>query len=80
RAGVVGSALLVTPAAADAQEGEEQVEAVLGELLTRHEITAQFLQAGTPLRASLTYRRRRTVLRTTPTGGVVVQEVEEEVG
>lgn len=80
RAGVVGSALLVTPAAADALAGEEQVEEVLWELLVRHEIPAQFLQAGTPLRTSLTYRRRRTILRTTPTGGVVVQDVEEEVG
>ena len=80
RAGVVGSALLVTPAAVDARAGEAQVEEVLRELLTRHEISAQFLQAGTPLRASLTYRRRRTILRTTPTGGVVSQEVEEEVG
>jgi len=80
RAGVVGSALLVTPAEADEREGEERVEEVLRELLIRHEISAQFLQAGTPLRTSLTYRRRRTVLRTTPTGGVISREVEEEVG
>ncbi len=80
RAGVVGSALLVTPAAGDVREEEEQVEEVLRELLTRHEITAQFLRAGTPLAASLTYRRRRTVLVSTPTGGVISREVEEEVG
>lgn len=84
RAGVVSSAMLVTPAAEDVAEdmaeGEARIQEVLGEMLTRHEISAQFLQAGTPLRASLTYRRRRTVLRTTPTGGVISQEVEEEVG
>ncbi len=80
RAGVAGSGLLVTPAAVDAREGEDVVEEVLRELLIRHEISAQFLQAGTPLRTSLTYRRRRTVLRSTPTGGVISQEVEEEVG
>ncbi len=76
RAGVVGSALLVTPA----EERDESAQQALWELLVRHEIPAQFLQAGTPLRTSLTYRRRRTILRSTPTGGVVVQEVEEEVG
>ncbi len=80
RAGVAGSALLVTPAPADEREGEDSSEEVLRELLTRHEIPAQFLQAGTPLAASLTYRRRRTVLLTTPTGGVISREVEEEVG
>lgn len=79
RAGVVGSTMLVTPADEDALAGEEQVESLLGELLTRHEIQAQFLQAGTPLRASLTYRRRRTILRSTPAGGVISMEVEEEV-
>lgn len=80
RAGVAGSALLVSPAADDLQTGEEGAEELLREMLTRHEIPAQFLQAGTPLRASLTYRRRRTVLRSTPTGGVVAREIEEEVG
>lgn len=80
RAGVVSGALVVTPALTDAPPGDEHAQEVLAEMLARHEIPAQFLQAGTPLRASLTYRRRRTVLRTTPTGGVVAQEVEEEVG
>lgn len=80
RAGVVSSAMLVTPAAADSQPADAPGQAVLQELLARHEIPAQFLQADTPLRAALTYRRRRTVLRTTPTGGVVAQDVEEEVG
>lgn len=80
RAGVAGSAILVSPAVDDQRPGEAQAESLLHSLLIRHEIPAQFLQAGTPLRTSLTYRRRRTVLRTTPTGGVVVQDVEEEVG
>lgn len=80
RAGVASSALLVTPAPVDVQAGEEGRQEALRELLARHEIPVQFLQAGTPLRASLTYRRRRTVLRSTPTGGVVAREIEEEVG
>ena len=80
RAGVVSSALLVTPAAGDVLLDEEHAQDVLGEMLARHEIPAHFLQAGAPLRTALTYRRRRTELRTTPTGGVVVRDVEEEVG
>jgi hypothetical protein len=32
------------------------------------------------MRAALTFRRTRQVVRTTPSGGVVVYEVEEEVG
>ncbi|MEZ4634955.1 MAG: hypothetical protein R2856_08285 [Caldilineaceae bacterium] len=31
------------------------------------------MQAGAPLRAALTYRRRRTELRSTPTGGVIAK-------
>ena len=50
------------------------------EILTRYEIPKQFMQAGTRLTPALTYRRTRTVLRTTPTGGVVTYEIEEDVG
>ena len=52
----------------------------LTEILTRYEIPVQFMQAGTNLKPALTYRRTRTVLRTTPTGGVVAYEIEEDVG
>ena len=55
-------------------------QAGLSEILTRYEIPVQFLQAGTKLTPALTYRRTRTVLRTTPTGGVVAYEIEEDVG
>lgn len=82
RLGLASSVLFVTPAngqsPAEIDEGDETLG--LRSLLAGLEIPAQFLQAGTPLRPALTYRRRRTVVRTTPTGGVVTYEVEEEVG
>ena len=58
----------------------DEAQANLIDVLTRHEIPIQFLQAGTRLAPALTYRRTRTILRTTPSGGVVAQEVEEVVG
>lgn len=91
--GLASSVLLVAHGAADdpaadgvqmdgAQTGGEmagQLEQMRA-LLARHEIPTQVLWTGRPLEALLTYRRRRTVIRTTPTGGVVTYEVEEEVG
>ena len=55
-------------------------QANLVDILARYEIPLRFLQAGARLNPALTYRRTRTILRTTPSGGVVVHEVEEEVG
>lgn len=52
----------------------------LAAILTRYEIPVQFMAAGTALTPALTYRRTRTVLRTTPSGGVVAYEIEEDVG
>jgi hypothetical protein len=49
-------------------------------VLARAEIPATVVVAGSPLQAALTFRRRRKVIRSTPTGGVVTYEVEEEVG
>jgi uncharacterized protein (DUF58 family) len=49
-------------------------------LLARMEIPCSVIMAGEPLSALLTFRRRRRVVRTTPTGGVVSYEVDEEVG
>ncbi|MXZ20128.1 MAG: DUF58 domain-containing protein [Caldilineaceae bacterium SB0665_bin_25] len=58
----------------------EDAQANLIDILARYEIPLRFLQAGTRLTPALTYRRTRTVLRTTPSGGVVAHEIEEEVG
>ncbi|RME63962.1 MAG: DUF58 domain-containing protein [Caldilineae bacterium] len=88
RAGIASSALVIeppleeseAPAAPDGTPPASDGIGPLVELLARQEITAHFLRAGEPLRPVLTYRRRRTVLRTTPHGGVVSYEVEEEVG
>jgi hypothetical protein len=48
--------------------------------LTALDIPAQVLRTDLPLRAALTYRRTRKVIRSTPTGGAYTVEVEEEVG
>ncbi|MCY4083034.1 MAG: DUF58 domain-containing protein [Caldilineaceae bacterium] len=55
-------------------------QASLVDILARYEIPLRFMQAGARLTPALTYRRTRTILRTTPSGGVVVHEVEEDVG
>lgn len=65
---------LLSPAFLDDSQSQ------LAEILTRYEIPVQFMAAGTALTPALTYRRTRTVLRTTPSGGVVAYEVEEDVG
>lgn len=73
--GIDSSVVLV--AAADTDEhGGEALQAVLA----RMGIPSSLLTAGTHLPALLTFRRRRRVIRTTPTGGVVSYEVDEEVG
>ena len=58
----------------------QEAQANLVDILARYEIPLRFMQAGAPLTPALTYRRTRTVLRTTPSGGVVARQVEEEVG
>lgn len=73
--GVDSSVVLI--AAADADEhAEEAIQA----LLARLDIPCSLMVAGAPLAALLTFRRRRRVVRTTPTGGAVSYEVDEEVG
>jgi len=49
-------------------------------LLTGYDIPVRTLKAGTPLDSALTYRRTRHIIRSTPTGGAIRLEVEEEVG
>ena len=57
-----------------------EAQANLADILARYEIPLRFMHAGAPLPPALTYRRTRTILRTTPSGGVVAHQVEEEVG
>ena len=59
---------------------DETMQSNLVDTLARYEIPLRFFQAGMQLAPALTYRRTRTVLRTTPSGGVVAHEIEEEVG
>ena len=73
--GVDSSVILVAPGDADPHSGD-----ALQGLLARMEIPCSLVVAGAPLPALLTFRRRRRVVRSTPTGGVVSYEVDEEVG
>ena len=82
----LASSVLLVAAGKDAEAGGEEtegmeagVEAVRG-VLARMDVPVQVLHAGAEMRPALTFRRTRTVVRTTPTGGVVTYEVEEEVG
>lgn len=49
-------------------------------LLARYNIPVQSFLTNASLRAALTFRRTRKVIRSTPTGGVVTYEEEVEVG
>jgi uncharacterized protein (DUF58 family) len=61
---------------------EEHGRAAQGTLaqLARLDIPATVIEVGDHFPAWLTFRRRRRIVRTTPTGGVVSYEVDEEVG
>lgn len=72
RRGVNSTVLLITA------DGEPTSQ--LPSLLIRQGIGVQTLAAPLRLPAALTFRRKRRVIRNTPTGGVVTYEVEEEVG
>ena len=74
RVGLASSVLLVTP------PEDEVAAAGLQRRLAALDIPAQVLRTDMALRAALTYRRRRKVIRTTPTGGAYTVEIEEEVG
>jgi uncharacterized protein (DUF58 family) len=74
RAGLASSVLLVT------QPEDEPPAADLLRRLLSIDIPAQILRTDMSLRAALTYRRKRKVIRTTPTGGAYTVEIEEEVG
>jgi uncharacterized protein (DUF58 family) len=72
--GLVSSLLLIT------QPDEEGRVGQLRNLLAPYDISVQALAIGTRLPSALTFRRTRTVVRNTPTGGAVSYEVEEDVG
>ncbi len=74
RVGLASSTLLVAQ-----PEDEAQTAGLLRRLLAL-DIPAQLLRTDMALRAALTYRRKRKVIRTTPTGGAYTVEIEEEVG
>lgn len=53
---------------------------VLRGLLATEDISSQVLYTDQAMQPALTFRRTRRVVRSTPTGGVVTYEVEEDVG
>ena len=53
---------------------------VLRGFLAREDIASAVLYSNAQLKSALTFRRTKRVIRSTPTGGVVSYEVEEEVG
>ncbi len=74
RQGLASSVLLVS------QPEDEPAHTTIEVQLNRLEIPTQILRTDMKLRAALTYRRKRKIIRTTPTGGAFTVEVEEEVG
>ncbi len=75
RAGIQSSVVLV-----DEEERAADTEEPLAALLARHGIAVQTLLSTAQLPPALTFRRTRRVIRSTPTGGAVSIDVEEEVG
>jgi uncharacterized protein (DUF58 family) len=71
---LASTALLVTQ-----PENEAQCAPTVA-MLHRLGVPVQVLRTDDALPTALTYRRRRRVIRTTPTGGAFTVEVEEEVG
>lgn len=81
--GLDSSVLLVAYGAQDDGEDDAPVRATADRirgLLAGYEIPCQVMDTRTKLRALLTFRRTRTMVRSTPTGGVVTYEIEEDVG
>ncbi len=79
--GLDSSVLLIASDDEDEQSGkvEGTVDALRG-LLAGYEIGCQVIGVNQRLPSVLTFRRTRRVIRSTPTGGVVSYEIEEEVG
>jgi uncharacterized protein (DUF58 family) len=73
-AGLASSVLLVSA------PGAEEEAAARRRMLAQVNVPSQLLPVDAQLPPLITYRRTRTVVRSTPTGGVVTYEVEEEVG
>lgn len=73
-AGLSASTLLV------AQDADRAAADVTRTTLAQLDVPTQVLPVSAKLPPLVTYRRKRTIYRSTPTGGVVVQEIEEEVG
>jgi uncharacterized protein (DUF58 family) len=72
--GISSSVVLVTAAEPSGSAAPFQA------LLSRYGIDLQLLSTQQQLPPALTFRRTRRVIRSTPTGGAISYEIEEEVG
>lgn len=72
--GIHSSVIFVTA------EEQTAAEDTVTPLLSRYGIPTQIMATSAQLPAALTFRRTRRVIRSTPTGGAISIEVEEEVG
>lgn len=83
--GVDAGAMLIVHAPESDQSGYEQVASDLSysgvrSTLAMAGIQSTVLRTGTELHPALTFRRTRQEVRSTPTGGAITVEIEEEVG
>ena len=78
--GLDSSVLLIAEGDGENDGADRSGAEALGALLAAEDIASQTLYADIPLQAALTFRRTRRVVRSTPTGGVVAYDVEEDVG
>ncbi len=62
------------------EDGREQAAQATVAQVLRQDLPITVIQVGETFPALLTFRRRRSVVRTTPTGGVARYEIEEDVG
>jgi uncharacterized protein (DUF58 family) len=79
QAQAIGSVFLIVPDTPEQASDNEELQQ-LEEQLAHYDIPTRVFYSGQPLPSLLTHRRTRRVIRTTPTGGAVAYEVEEEIG
>ena len=77
--GLDSTVLLVSGPGDHDEQGSRSSEPLRG-LLASEDIASQALKTDQPLKPALTFRRTRRVIRSTPTGGAVTYEIEEDVG
>ena len=78
--GLDSSVLLIARDGTQGASGGQRSTDTIRGFLAREDVACEVLYTDTPLRPALTFRRTKRVIRSTPTGGVVSYDVEEDVG